>query len=204
MNIRVLQTVFNTEVRSKRNGQPIMCSEANPITVAVPPRREVRMARKSHQRLRSGRSSALLLIVVASFAVAACDGDNKVTGPSPGPFQLTFLLDASFQGIHGGQSVNIAVLRSSSRVVVARGGGIVSATQAPSFTFVAGAVLERGTDYEVHYWIDSNFGGGAAGACDAKAIDHQWSVEFRSVSNDIVWTASHSPSLTEDVCGTFR
>jgi hypothetical protein len=144
-----------------------------------------------------------LIIVVASLAFAACGGDDEVTGPTAGPFQLSFSLDASFRGPHGGQSVNIAAIRSSDGVMVAGGDGVVSATQDPSFTFAAGAVLEAGTDYEVHYWIDSNFGVGTPGVCDDKGIDHQWSVEFLSVSNDVVWTASHDPSLTEDVCATF-
>jgi hypothetical protein len=55
----------------------------------------------------------------------------------------------------------------------------------------------------VHYWIDSNFGGGTAGVCDARAIDHQWRMELLGVSNDVDFTTAHQPALTEDVCGTF-
>lgn len=143
------------------------------------------------------------MIVVASLAVAGCSDDDEVTGPSAGPFQLTFSLDASYQGPHKGHSINIAVLRSSDGVMVAGGDGIVSADQDPSFSFAAGAVLEAGTEYEVHYWIDSNFGGGTPGACDAKGIDHQWNVELPAASGDVVRTESHDASMTEDVCSTF-
>jgi hypothetical protein len=121
----------------------------------------------------------------------------------PGPFRLTFSLDGSFQGPHGGQAINIAVVRASDDVVVARGNGRVSATQNPSFTFSAGAVLQRGVAYEVHYWIDSNFGGGTIGVCDPKEIDHQWSVEFLFPTNDVMFTTAHNPALTEHVCETF-
>lgn len=47
-------------------------------------------------------------------------------------------------------------------------------------------------------------GGGTLGVCDPKAIDHQWSVEFPSPSNDVMFTVPHAPALTEDACRTFR
>ena len=47
-------------------------------------------------------------------------------------------------------------------------------------------------------------GGGTSGVCDPKENDHQWSVEFLSVSNDITWTDAHRPALTDDVCTTFN
>jgi hypothetical protein len=138
--------------------------------------------------------------MLAFFVGSACDEDDIV---GPGPHQLTFQLDASFQGPHGGQDVSIALVRASDGLVIADASGTVSATQDPSFSFTPGALLEDGITYEVHYWIDSNFGGGTAGVCDPKANDHQWSVEFLSVSNDVTWTASHEVALTEDVCATF-
>ncbi len=145
----------------------------------------------------------LFSLVVALLAACGGGGGDTVILPPPGPFQLTFSLDASFQGVHGNQPIGIAVVRSSDGVVVAEGGGTVSATQNPSFSFAAGAVMERGTGYAVHYWIDSNIGGGALGDCDPKAIDHQWSVEILSATNDVDLTVSHSPLLIEDVCPTF-
>lgn len=144
-------------------------------------------------------------LVLATLAIAACGGGGggDTTTPLPGPYQLTFSLDASFQADHGNQSISIAVVRSSDMVVVAGDIGTVSATQNPSFSFDAGPVLERGTAYEVHYWIDSNIGGGTIGVCDPIAIDHQWSVELLSPTNDVDFTVSYQPTLTEDVCSTF-
>ena len=50
--------------------------------------------------------------------------------------------------------------------------------------------MEEATPYEVHYWIDSNIGGGTLGVCDPKDIDHQWSVEFPMPTNNVAWSAS--------------
>jgi len=141
--------------------------------------------------------------MLALLAGAACGGGSADSTNPPGPFQLTFSLDASFQPLHGGQPIKIAVVRSADGFVVAQDSGTVRATQEPSFSFTAGTVLEKGIAYEVHYWIDSNIGGGTLGTCDPKDIDHQWSVEFPSPSNDVTFTVSHNPALTEDVCDTF-
>lgn len=152
-----------------------------------------------------GSRATLVMVVLALVAGGACGGDgNDVTGPSaPGPFALVFSLDASFQGPHGGQPISIALVRASDGSVVARGNGVVSATQNPSFSFNAGTVMQRGVGYEVHYWIDSNIGGGSPGVCDPKAVDHQWSFEVLSATNDVMFTTSYNPALIEDVCGTF-
>jgi hypothetical protein len=148
-------------------------------------------------------SSVLVVLVLALFAALGCnDDEGDGTGPD-GPFRLTFNLDASFQGPHGGQSIAIAIVRASDGSVVVEANGAVSATEDPSFTWSTGPVMQAGTNYEVHYWIDSNFGGGSSGVCDPKAIDHQWSVELLSVSNDVTWTTAHQPALTEDICSTF-
>lgn len=116
---------------------------------------------------------------------------------------MTFRLDTSFQVPHGGQMIEIALIRANDASVVVQQAGTVSATEDPSYEFTTSAVMQNGESYEVHYWIDSNFGGGTVGVCDLKAIDHQWSTEFLSVSNDISFTTAHRPSLTEDVCSTF-
>jgi hypothetical protein len=121
----------------------------------------------------------------------------------PGPFQLKLSLDASFQYQHGGHDVRIAVVRRSDGATVAAGGGRISADQNPAFTFSSGAELEAGAHYEVHYWIDSNIGGGTRGVCDGREIDHQWSIELFFVFNDRELTVSHHDALTEDVCSTF-
>jgi hypothetical protein len=133
-----------------------------------------------------------------ALLLAACgNGGDGAASDSPGPFKLTFSLDGSFRNEHGHDPISIALVRLSNSVV--------SATQNPSFSFVTGAVMERGTSYAVHYWIDSNIGvGGTLGVCDRKEFDHQWSTEFLSVTNDKEdFTVSHQPALTEDVCSTF-
>ncbi len=103
----------------------------------------------------------------------------------------------------GNQPIRIAVVRSFDNVVVDEDFGTVSATQNPTFSFVSGAVMERGIDYEVHYWIDSNIGGGTLGVCDPITNDHQWRVQFLSVTNDKNLTVTHNPALMVDVCSTF-
>ncbi len=95
--------------------------------------------------------------MLAFFAGPGCDDDDSDGSGPTGPFRLTFRLNESFWIEHGGQAVEIAVVRASDGSVVAQGSGTVSATQNPSFSFSTGAVLQAGTSYEVHYWIDSNF-----------------------------------------------
>ena len=146
-----------------------------------------------------------LYLALACLAVTACDesdsGVNAVV--DPGPYHLTFALDASFQAPHGDQPIRIALVRLSDGNVIAQDSGIVSATEDPSFSFRPGDLLELGTSYAVHYWIDSNIGGGTPGVCDPATIDHQWSVEFFSVANEINFTTAYDANLTEFVCNTF-
>lgn len=132
---------------------------------------------------------AALLLVGGCTAMTAESGD------------LTFSGDSSFQGAHGGQPVHVAVLTGGE--VVARQSGAVSVAADPSFSFTFPGVLEEGRSYEVHYWIDSNFGGGSQGACDAKGQDHQWSVPLGTVAGDVSHTEQHRPGETDDVCEAF-
>jgi hypothetical protein len=152
------------------------------------------------------RGAWIVTLVAAVSAFGACHEATYVVDPGwdnrVGPFRLSFSLDASFQATHGGHPIHIAVVRGG--VVVAQTNGTVSATQNPSFSFAAGAVLEQGIAHEVHYWIDSNIGGGTPGVCDPKAIDHQWSTEFSWPTNDVDITVSYQTWLVEDVCGTFN
>lgn len=144
-------------------------------------------------------------LVLACLAVTACDSgeDGGDTVIDPGPYKLTFSLDPSFQIPHGNQPIRIALVRLTDGLVVAEDSGIVSATDDPSFSFTPQALMERGTAYAVHYWIDSNIGGGTLGICDPTTYDHQWSVEFFSPTNDINFTTLYEPELTEYVCNTF-
>jgi hypothetical protein len=122
--------------------------------------------------------------------------------PAAGTFRLTFSLDESFRLPHGGQAVRVAVIRTADRATVAAGGGEISTSRSPSFTFAPGAVLGAGGRHEIRYWIDSD-AGGRRGECDPRDVDHQGSVELPGVCNDKVIVVSHSDALTEDVCGTF-
>ena len=79
-------------------------------------------------------SFMLLMLVLACFAWAACDGDNEIeSSEAPGPFQLIFSLDESFQGPHGGHQVRMAVVRDSDGLAVAQTNGTISATRIHPF-----------------------------------------------------------------------
>ena len=57
-----------------------------------------------------------LILMLATVAVAGCDGDSPTSPTSPtGPFRLTFSLDTTFQGPHGGQSIAVAMVRASDK-----------------------------------------------------------------------------------------
>ena len=105
------------------------------------------------QRVESPRWPLLALALALALAVAVtagCNGDSgSPTSPRSGPFRLTFSLDATFQGRHGGQSIAIAIVRASDGSMVIDASGAVSATDNPSFTWSTGPVMEAGIDYEV-------------------------------------------------------
>ena len=147
----------------------------------------------------------IVLVVLACLPVVACDtgGGGTTTSFDPGPYQLTFSLDASFQAPHGGEPIRIALVRLTDGLVLEEDFGTVSATTDPTFTFAPATMLMRGTGYAVHYWIDSNIGGGTLGLCDPTNFDHQWSTEFFTPTNDINFTVEYQPALTEYVCDTF-
>ena len=137
------------------------------------------------------------------LSVAACDGGGSDNDTNPGPYNLTFSLDDSFHAPHGNEPIRIALVRLSDGLVMAQDVGIVSDTENPSFSFTTTEVMDRNNSYAVHYWIDSNIGGGTLGLCDNTDFDHQWSTEFFTVTNDINFTVGYEPNLVEYVCGTF-
>lgn len=149
-------------------------------------------------------SKTITLTILCMFIVA-CDtgGGGNSYSSDPGPYQLTFSLDESFQVPHGNQPIRIALVRLTDGLVLDEESGTVSATNDPAFIFAPAAQLERGTSYAVHYWIDSNIGGGTLGLCDPTGFDHQWSTEFFTPTNDINFTVGYEPALTEYVCDTF-
>jgi len=116
---------------------------------------------------------------------------------------LVFSGDASFNGPHGGQPIHVAVVQTDTGDVVALASGTVSKGGDPAFSFDFPATLEDGKAYEVDYWIDSNFGGGAVGTCDPKTRDHQWRVALGTVTGNVAHKESHRPAETADVCAVF-
>lgn len=143
----------------------------------------------------------LLMLAWVPVTAGACSSGDDITGPVA--FHLTFSLDASFGPPHGGDPIFWSVVRSSNGFSADFGSGVVSNTADPAFSFTTADVMQRGVDYEVHYWIDSNIGGGTPGVCDDETIDHQWSTELLSVSNDVNLTVPHNPALVENVCSSF-
>ena len=147
------------------------------------------------------RTSCVTSLCVGLLVALGACGDDEVTVPTT--FQLTFQGDLSFQGPHAGNSIAVAVVQASDGVVMAQQTGTVSATADPAFSFTFTGVLVTGVAYQVHYWIDSNFGGGTAGVCDPKAIDHQWNVAIAAVTGDVTIAEVHDGANTVDVCTTF-
>jgi len=149
------------------------------------------------ERARKPAFNAIMLLAAALLLGAA-------TAMAAGTSDLEFSGDGSFNGAHGGQPIHVAVVRADDGTVVAKQSGTVSKTADPSFSFTFAAVLENGKAYEVDYWIDSNFGGGSEGVCDAKAHDHQWKVPLGTVSGSAALRDKHRPAETSDVCATFE
>jgi hypothetical protein len=147
------------------------------------------------------KSRRILAVLSLAFVPLACDDDPADPG-SDGPFDLTFAGDATFQGPHGGQDIAVALV-SSAGAVLETMTGVVSAAESPAFTFTFANALDDGESYEVHYWIDANFGGGTAGVCDTPPTDHMWNVAINSVSGDVSRTEGHDAGAIEDVCSSF-
>lgn len=149
--------------------------------------------------------------------ISSVDGDETISEThQPGEtesvceafaFDLEFTGDDSFQNAHGGQTIHVKVVRSGSGIsggdlVVATETGTVSSSEDPSFAFNFPGILARDMEYDLEYWIDSNFGGGTEGTCDAPDVDHQWRIEFGPVIDDVTQADSHRPTETEAVCSS--
>ncbi|MFW6206212.1 MAG: hypothetical protein ACOC5I_03165 [Gemmatimonadota bacterium] len=139
-----------------------------------------------------------ILLPLALVGLACDDG----TSEAEGPFTLVFEGDASFQQAHGGQAIRVALVDGDG-AVDAEMEGTVSATEDPSFSFTFPDALEAGQTYQVHYWIDSNFGGGNEAVCDDPSVDHQWAIAVPAATEDQTLTDTHRPGETGDVCSTF-
>ena len=83
-------------------------------------------------------------LLMMCLAIAACDwgGDGGGNDTDPGPYQLTYSLDDSFQVPHGNQPIRIALVRLTDGVAIEEASGTVSATTNPSFTFMPLATME--------------------------------------------------------------
>ena len=151
------------------------------------------------------RTTAVISLCAALLvAVGACGEDPT--------FQVVFDIDETFLGPHADQAITVAVVRTSDGVVLDEQTGTVSATEDPedpedpkdpAFSYTSLDLLEFQEVYEVHYWIDSNFGGGTVGVCDPPANDHQWSVAIPAVAGDVTIHESHDAATLGDVCATF-
>jgi len=138
------------------------------------------------------RRMLLSLLLAAPLALAS------------GGHDLTFQGDASFGGPHGGQAIQAAVVDAETGEVVAKESASVSVDGDPAFSFDFPGALQDGKGYAVHYWIDSNFGGGSEGSCDPMKNDHQWSISLEPASDAVTHVESHNPGAQSDVCATFE
>ncbi|MGM0700874.1 MAG: hypothetical protein ACQEUG_00560 [Pseudomonadota bacterium] len=139
----------------------------------------------------------LYLLPVALLAAAApalADEDHD----------LTFAGDGTFNTPHGGQTVEVAVYDVTAGEVVATESTTVEQTEDPAFSVSFEGVLEEGKLYDVHYWIDSNFGEGSEGSCDPVSVDHQWRVALTDISEAVNLTVAHDPAEQAPVCTSFE
>jgi hypothetical protein len=147
---------------------------------------------------------ALCSLVAAALLAGCGDDDDEGSNPNlaTGPYQLTFQGDGSFPGAHAGQALEAAVIRISDGAVLDVQTTTVAASGDPSFSVTFAPTLDYLAAYRVHYWIDSNFGGGTAGVCEAPNVDHQWSVDIPMAQ--ITFKDVHRPGAsTTNVCTTF-
>lgn len=116
---------------------------------------------------------------------------------------LTFAGDGTFNTPHGNQAVEVAVYDVTAGEVVATQSATVAQTEEPSFSVTFEGVLEEGKLYDVHYWIDSNFGGGSEGSCDPVNVDHQWRVALTDIDGPVELEVAHAPADQAPVCTSF-
>lgn len=143
-----------------------------------------------------GKEASCQLAVVLLLAAAptlASDGHD-----------LTFVGDGTFNLPHGEQAIQVALYDVAAGEVVATDSGSVSPDEEPAFSFTFSGALEEGKLYDVHYWIDSNFGGGNEGRCDPMDTDHQWRVALTDISEPVSLEVTHDPAGQAPVCTSFE
>jgi len=142
----------------------------------------------------------ILASLAAMSLLAACGSDDDPT-PSTTPYALTFQGDGSY-GPHAGQALQAALLRVSDGAILDRKSATVAAAGVdPSFSVTFTPMIDPAVAHRIHYWIDSNFGGGSAGVCDPPANDHQWSLDVPL--GQATYKDSHRPGATSSVCASF-
>ncbi|NYT72744.1 hypothetical protein HZU72_09925 [Halomonas sp. QX-2] len=119
-------------------------------------------------------------------------------------YDLTFEGDGTFLIPHQGNSVHAAIVDIHANEVVAKQSDTISGTGEPAFTFQFSEIFEEGKLYDLHYWIDSNFGEGSVGSCDPIDIDHQWRIAFTNISDNITEVTQLAPEEQAPVCATFE
>ncbi|WP_346795939.1 hypothetical protein R5M92_10790 [Halomonas sp. Bachu 37] len=119
-------------------------------------------------------------------------------------YDLTFQGDGSFSYPHAGDNVEAAIVEVNTDEVVAKQSGTIADTTEPAFTLQFDDALEEGKLYDLHYWIDSNFGGGNEGVCDPENIDHQWRIQLGEATGDMTEVVHHAPEELTPVCATFE
>ncbi|TDN98209.1 MULTISPECIES: hypothetical protein [Halomonas] len=117
---------------------------------------------------------------------------------------LTFTGDATFIAPHGGQTIHVALYDVVAGKVLTTQQGQVAANEPPAFSFSFPSALEAGKLYDVHYWIDSNFGGGSEGSCDPVNVDHQWRVALTDITGPVDIQEAHAPGEQAPVCTSFK
>ena len=148
------------------------------------------------------------LCVAQLVALGACGvGGGTSTGGMGPPVNLPFDLivqdDGSFQGPHGGHRISVAVVAAMGGTVLAQKAQTVSPNEDVAFSFTFLDVLVGGFNYEIHYWIDSNVGGGRTGRCDAVVNDHQGSVAI-SAQAHVLLPLDHDDADLTFVCPSFE
>lgn len=141
-------------------------------------------------------TTAACLLLPLCFAVTQASANEN--------HDLTFEGDGTFLIPHQGNSVHAAIVDIHNNEVVAKQSDTISGTDEPAFTFQFADIFEEGKLYDLHYWIDSNFGDGSVGSCDPIDIDHQWRIAFNSISNDITEVVRLAPEEQAPVCATFK
>lgn len=158
------------------------------------------------------RKLLLPIVLLSCLFTLHCEEGDQIVSGGAGPYSLRFSLAGDFQQ-YGGQQVSWALLRSDTGQRLVTGAGTISPTANPPFTANTGNVLLFGVPHEMHYWIDTNIGGGTPGECDpvvrdddgelVESFDRQWTAPFGGATDHLVFIAIHDPDRVQDVCDSF-